>query len=88
MTVKDQGESSAQVLYTKLLEKGQIEGLEGEVLKRTVHRNIVKQALLDLIIVRRLPFSCVEWPEFHAFVKALNREAHSIIPIYYSTITA
>ena len=53
-----------------------------------VHRSTIKQALLDLIIVRRLPFSCVEWPEFHAFVKALNLEAPSIIPTHYSTIIA
>jgi hypothetical protein len=43
--------------------------------------------LLDLIIVRRLPFSCVEWPEFHAFIRAVNREAPSFIPIHHSTIT-
>jgi hypothetical protein len=71
-----------------LLARGEVQGLEGEVLKRTVHQNTIKQALLDLIIVRRLPFSCVEWPEFHAFVKALNREAPSIIPVHHSTITA
>src|SRR5438045_4274948 len=53
-----------------------------------VHRNTIKQALLDLIIVRWLPFSCVEWPEFHAFVKALNQEAPSIIPTHHSMITA
>jgi hypothetical protein len=86
-TAKDQGERSLSELYQKLLAKGEVQGLEGEVLKRTVHRNTVEQALLDLIIVRRLPFSCVEWPEFHAFVKALNREAPSIIPTSHATIT-
>jgi hypothetical protein len=87
-TAKDQGERSLLELYQMLLARGEVQGLEGEVLKRTVHRNTIKQALLDLIIVRRLPFSCVEWPEFHAFVKALNREAPSIIPVHHSTITA
>src|ERR1700733_5071703 len=54
-----------------------------------VYQNTIKQTLLDLIIVRRLPFSCVEWPEFHAFVKALNREAAhpTIVPISHQTIT-
>ena len=87
-TAKDQGERSLSELYQKLLARGEVQGLEGEVLKRTVHRNTIKQALLDLIIVRRIPFSCVEWLEFHAFVKALNREAPSIISIHHSTITA
>ncbi|EED18142.1 hypothetical protein TSTA_119060, partial [Talaromyces stipitatus ATCC 10500] len=43
--------------------------------------------LLNLIIIQRLPFSCVEWPESHAFVKALNRESPSFIPIYDSIMT-
>lgn len=85
-TARDQGEKSVQDLYEKLLAKGEVQGLEGEVLKRTVQQNTVKQALLDLIIVRRLPFSCVEWPEFHAFVKAINREAPPFLPVHHSTI--
>lgn len=86
-TARDLGDNSVQGLYEKLLARGEVQGLEGEVLKRTVQQNAVKQTLLDLIIIRRLPFSCVEWPEFHAFVKALNREAPSFIPIHHSTIT-
>ena len=85
-TGRDQGEKSIQDLYEKLLAKGEVQGLEGEVLKRTVEQNTVKQALLDLIIVRRLPFSCVEWPEFHALIRAVNREAPSFIPIHHLTI--
>ena len=86
-TARDLGEKSIQDLYEKLLAKGEVQGLEGEVLKRTVEQNTVKQALLDLIIVRRLPFSCVEWPEFHALIRAVNREAPSFIPVHHSTIT-
>jgi hypothetical protein len=86
-TARDQGEKSVQDLYENLLAKGEVQGLEGEILKRTVQQNTAKQALLDLIIVRRLPFSCVEWPEFHAFVKALNREAPPFLPMHHSTIT-
>ena len=78
-TIRDVGENSIQQLYEKLLAKGEVQGLEGEVLKRTVQQNAVKQTLLDPIIVRRLPFSCVEWLEFHAFVKALNQEASSFV---------
>lgn len=78
---------SIQDLYERILAKGEVQGLEGEVLKRTVQQDAIKQALLDLIIVRRLPFSCVEWPELHAFVKAINREAPSFLPLRHSTIT-
>ena len=49
-TAKDQGERSLLELYQRLLARGEVQGLEGEVLKRTVHQNTIKQALLDLII--------------------------------------
>ena len=88
-TVRDEGEESIQALYKKLLARGEVQGLKGEVLRHTVEKGAIKQTLLDLIIVRRLPFSCIEWPEFHAFIKALNREAANpdIVPIHHSTIT-
>ena len=84
---RDQEEKSIQDLYKKLLAKGEVQGLEGKVLKRIVEQNTIKQALLDLIIVRRLPFSCMEWLEFHAFIKAINQEVSSFILVHYSTIT-
>ena len=82
-------EESIQALYKKLLARGEVQGLEGEVLRYIVEKGAIKQTLLDLIIVRQLPFSCIKWPEFHAFVKALNREAVNpdIVPIHHSTIT-
>jgi hypothetical protein len=86
-SARDEGEKSIQDLYERLLAKGEIQGLEGEILKRTVQQDVIKQALLDLIIVRRLPFSCVEWPELHAFVKVINKEAPSFLPSHHSTIT-
>ena len=79
---------SVQHLYDRILKQGKAKELEGEVLRRTVEKNLIKQTLLDLIIVRRLPFSCVEWPEFHAFVRAINQKADQpvIIPTHHTTI--
>ena len=53
-----------------------------------VKKEIIQQTLVNLITVRRLPFSCVKWPEFHAFIKALNLEADSLdyIPTTHLTI--
>ena len=78
-----------QALYEKLLTKGEVQGLEGKVLRHTVKKGAIKQTLLDLIIVQRLPFSCVKWLEFYAFVKVLNQEADipNIVPIHHLTIT-
>jgi hypothetical protein len=88
-TPRDIGEAYVQELWMKLVEKGESNGFEGEVLKRTIEKKAIKSTLLDLIIVRRLPFRCVEWPEFHAFIKVLNREADhtDFIPVHHSTIT-
>jgi hypothetical protein len=87
--LRNRAKDSVQQLYESLLEEGGIKGLEGEVLRRTVEKDLIKQTLINLIIVRRLPFSCVEWPEFHALIKALNREADqpTIIPTSHSTVT-
>jgi hypothetical protein len=45
---RDEGEKSIQDLYEKLLAKGEVQGLEGEVLKRIVEQNTIKQALLHM----------------------------------------
>ena len=73
----------------KLVKKGESNGFEGEVLKRTIEKKAIKSILLDLIIIRRLLFRYVEWPEFHTFIKVLNREADhtDFIPVYHLIIT-
>ena len=40
----------------KLVEKGESNGFEGEVLKRTIEKKAIKSTLLDLIIIQRLLF--------------------------------
>jgi hypothetical protein len=37
------------------------------VLKSVLHKEVLNQALINLIVVRNLPFRAVEWPEFHTF---------------------
>ena len=88
-TVKDEGAQATEDLYKKLLAKGELEGLEGEVLKRSIHQESVKESLLNLILINRLPFTIVEWPEFHAFITAVNREAMKtlFIPTTHKTIS-
>jgi hypothetical protein len=88
-TAKDVANQKVAQLYQDILAKGDAKGLEGEVLRRTTDRDVIQRTLTDLILVRRLPFSCVEWPELHAFVKALNPVANSLdlIPTDHTTIT-
>jgi hypothetical protein len=74
-------------LYSKLLAESAASELNQEVLKRTIITKVVDQTLLDLIIVRRLPLSIVEWPEFRQFCIALNQEVASFLPTSHNTIT-
>jgi hypothetical protein len=46
-----------------------------EVLRNSVDRRTVHQALLRLIVYHDLPLSTVEWPELHTLVFALNHQA-------------
>ena len=77
-----------EALYTKLLLRlgNSKDDLDQEILRRTVNQQVVDQTLLDLIIVRRLPFSCVEWPEWHAFIQALNPQGYTFMPTSHNTI--
>jgi hypothetical protein len=79
---------TVEALYTKLLLQlgNSKDDLDKEILRRTVNQQVIDQTLLDLIIVRRLPFSCVEWPEWHAIVQALNPQGQVFMPISHSTI--
>ena len=63
-------------MYESLLKKGGIKGLKGEVLHHTVEKDLIKQMLVDLIVIQWLPFLCVEWLKFYTFVKALNQETN------------
>ena len=50
ITARDLGESSIQELYEKLLVSGEVQGLEGEVLKRTVQQNAVNKHFWILLL--------------------------------------
>jgi hypothetical protein len=79
---------SIEALYTKLLIQlgSSKDNLDQEILRRTVNQEVVNQTLLDLLIVRRIPFSCVEWPEWHAFVQALNPQGQIFMPTSHNTV--
>lgn len=73
-------------MYDRLYKERQTSELDQLVLHRTIDIQLVLQALIDLIIVRRLPFRIVEWPEFHRFCAALNPSSPARIPSSHQTI--
>jgi hypothetical protein len=77
-----------EALYAKLLLRleNSKDDLDKEILRRTVNQQIVDQILLNLIIVRRLSFSCVEWSEWHVFIQFLNLQDHIFMSTSHNTI--
>jgi hypothetical protein len=57
------------------------------ILKSVLHKEVLNQALINLIVVRNLPFRAVEWPELHAFCQALNPESASYITTAHSAVS-
>ena len=51
ITLRDYIEDLVQQLYKSLLEKGGVKGLKGKVLRYTVEKDLIKQTLVDLIII-------------------------------------
>jgi hypothetical protein len=75
-------------LYQAILAKGgNTMEIDIEVLEQVINQEVLKQTLMDLIIVRQLPFTIVQWPEFHAFCSALNQELKTFIPTSPSTLS-
>jgi hypothetical protein len=62
-TKSDIAEDNVNRLYQALVKKDETKSLKKlnqDVLERSINQQLVNQALLDLIIVRRLSFSIVE----------------------------
>lgn len=75
-------------LYAQLLKNGQTKLLDTAILARSIDQQLFDQALLDMIIVQRLPYRIVEHKTFHKFCAALNRQSETFIPTSHNTIAA
>ena len=78
--------SQITALYERLYEQGQTSNFDSLILNRTINTKLVFQALVDLIVVRRLPLRIVEWPEFHRFCATLNPSSLAKLPSSHHTI--
>jgi hypothetical protein len=86
-TVRDEGQKTLIEYYQKFLERGELQGLRNEILRRTVNKDLMKQALVDLVVRRRVSLSIVEWSEFHTLIGAANPEAPSTsLPTSHQTV--
>ena len=74
-------------LYNKASTQSNITKFNSYILKKILNKDVIKQALLNLIIIYNLPFQAVKWPELYILYQALNPELRSYILVSYTTIT-
>jgi hypothetical protein len=73
-------------LYLKAESSGQTSEIDTQVFRKQLDQDIINEALISLIVVRNLPFSAVEWPEFHTFCQVLNPESKDAITTTHSQV--
>jgi hypothetical protein len=76
-----------QALWKQASINNQSAEFDSLILKSVLNKEVLTQALINLIIVRNLPFRAVEWPEFHTFCQALNPESGSFITTAHSEVS-
>jgi hypothetical protein len=74
-------------LHLQAKAAGHTEQFDSQVLQSQLSQAVINEALISLIVVRNLPFTIVEWPEFHTLCQALNPECKGIITTAHSTVT-
>jgi len=75
-------------LYLQAEASGQTGEVDSRVLQAHLNPAVINKALVLLIVVWNLPFSIVEWPEFHVLCQALNLECKGVITTAHSQIRA
>lgn len=75
-----------QNLYEKALVVNQTSTLDAHILRKSLKKTVVTEAIVSLIVVHNLPFRLVEAVEFHTLCKSLNPEAAVDVISSHSTI--
>jgi len=73
-------------LYHQAESSGQTSEIDTQVFRKQLNQDVINEALVSLIVVRNLPFSTVEWPEFHTFCQVLNPESKDFVTTTHSQV--
>lgn len=60
--------------------------LSDKILREALNKKVIETTLLELLIVKNIPFRTVESQEFQTFCHALNRQATELLPRSHSTV--
>ena len=73
-------------LYDEASAQNDITEFDSYVLKKILNKDVIEQALLNLIIIYNLLFQAVKWPELYILCQALNLELRSCILASHATV--
>lgn len=73
-------------LYDEASAQNDTTEFDSHVLKKILNKDVIEQALLNLIVVHNLSFRAVQWPELHTLCQALNPESRKYIPASHTTV--
>jgi hypothetical protein len=73
-------------LYLKAESSSQTSKVDTQVFRKQLDQDVINEALISLIVVQNLPFTAVEWPEFHTFCQVLNPESKDAITTTHSQV--
>ena len=82
---KKEAESRLKEYWNQAI-KDETDEMKSYVLNSILNQQVLKQTLVELIVVRNLPFTVIQWPEFHAFCGSLNSIAKDALPTSPTTI--
>ena len=68
-------------LYKQAAAKNKIDDFNFYILKKVLNKEVINQALIDLIIIQNLLLRTVKWLEFYVFYQALNRASDKYLII-------
>ena len=57
-----------------------------QILKKSINKAALIEALISLIVIYNLSFCMVEWLAFYAFCQVLNAACEGIIPTAHATV--
>jgi len=84
---KQEALAELQKLWKQAVEEFGSDEVDATIHSNGLNKEVVQQALLNLIVVGNLPFRIVEWKEFHVFCQALNPKSSNSVTTTHSEVS-
>ena len=74
-------------LYKQAAAENKTNDFNSYILKKVLNKEVIDQALINLIIVQNLLFQAIKWPEFYIFCQALNQASDGYLTTTYLEVS-